>query len=70
MLVKRGLPNIRFHDLRHLCAALNLMADTNPAVVDQILGHSTVTLTLNTYSPILAFIEEEEAADRMAKLLQ
>ncbi len=38
-------------------------------VVAQILGHSTVTLTLNTYSHILALIEEE-AADRMGKLLQ
>jgi integrase len=44
------------------------MAGTNPAVVAQILGHSTITLTLQTYSHVLAPIEDE-AADRMGKLL-
>jgi len=69
VLVKANLPDIRFHDLRHLCATLHLMAGTNPAVVAQILGHSTITLTLSTYSHVLAPIEDE-AADRMSLLLE
>jgi len=44
------------------------MAGTNPAVVAQILGHSTVVLTLNTYSHILTPVQDE-AAERMGKLL-
>jgi integrase len=68
ILERAGLPDIRFHDLRHLCATLHLMAGTNPAVVAQILGHSTITLTLQTYSHVLAPVEDE-AADRMGKLL-
>ncbi len=68
VLAQAGLPEIRFHDLRHLCATLHLMAGTNPAVVAQILGHSTVVLTLNTYSHILTPVQDE-AAERMGKLL-
>lgn len=40
LLKKNNLPNIRFHDLRHLQATLLIHAGTNPAVVSKRLGHS------------------------------
>ena len=44
------LPNIRFHDLRHVCATLLLSKGVHPRVVADVLGHASVTITLDTYS--------------------
>ncbi len=63
-----GLPEIRFHDLRHTSATLLLLANVNPRVVQERLGHSSVTLTLSTYSHILPAMQDE-AADKLDKLL-
>jgi integrase len=52
-LTSIGLPNIRFHDLRHTTASLLLEKNIHPKIVSELLGHSTVTLTLNTYSHII-----------------
>lgn len=59
-------PARRFYDPRHLCAALHMVARTNPAAVVPILGHSTIALALQTHSQVLALVEEE-AADWMGK---
>jgi integrase len=45
-----GLPHIRVHDLRHTAASVLLAKGVNPKVVQDLLGHSTVLTTLNTYS--------------------
>ena len=52
-LAAAGLPDVRFHDLRHSCASLLLAQNVHPRVVMEILGHSTITLTMNTYSHVL-----------------
>jgi integrase len=52
-LGRAGLPDIRFHDLRHSCASLLLAQNVHPRVVMAILGHSTITLTMNTYSHVM-----------------
>lgn len=44
-----GLPKIRFHDLRHGAATLLLAAGFNLEDVKNLLGHSTIALTSNTY---------------------
>jgi integrase len=50
MLVNNGIPEIRFHDLRHLQATLLIHAGTNPAVVSKKrLGHFNISITLDTY---------------------
>ena len=47
-----GLPDIRFHDLWHGVASLLLEKNVHPKIVSELLGHSSVNLTLNTYSHI------------------
>ena len=52
LLAKAGLPRIRFHDLRHTAASILLAENEHPKVVQQLLGHSSITLTLDTYSHV------------------
>jgi len=52
-LRRADLPEIRFHDLRHACASLLVAQGTHPREVMEILGHSTITLTMNTYSHVM-----------------
>jgi integrase len=47
---RAGLPRIRFHDLRHTHATLALQAGVHPKIVSERLGHTTVAMTLDTYS--------------------
>jgi integrase len=56
-----GLPPIRFHNLRHSCAALLIALKVDVVVVSKLLGHSTVTQTLNTYSHAFAKAERDAA---------
>ncbi len=57
-----GVPRIRFHDLRHTHATLSLQAGIHPKVVSERLGHSTVSITLDTYSHAVPALEEAAAA--------
>jgi len=61
------LPDLRFHDLRHTAATLMLQQEINPKVVQERLGHSDISLTLNTYSHVLPSMQEE-AAQKMDEL--
>jgi integrase len=62
-----GWPRIRVHDLRHTTATVLLEAGVHPKLVQHLLGHSTVALTLNTYSHITPSLSGE-AARRMDQL--
>jgi integrase len=50
LLAKAGLPSVRLHDLRHTAASLLLAQNVPARVVMEILGHSQIALTMNTYS--------------------
>jgi integrase len=52
-LQKAGLPDIRFHDLRHTTASLLLSENVHPKLVTELLGHSSVVVTLNRYSHVI-----------------
>jgi integrase len=52
-LKRAGLPHIRFHDLRHTCATLLLSKNVHPKFVQELLGHATIAITLDTYSHVL-----------------
>jgi integrase len=58
------LPALRLHDLRHTTATLLLTQGVHPRVVMETLGHSQVSLTLDTYSHVLPGLQAE-AAKRM-----
>jgi integrase len=59
LLKKAGLPNIRFHDLRHSAATLLLSMGVHPKVVQEILGHSQISMTLDVYSHVLPSIQQD-----------
>ncbi len=61
LLTAAGLPIIRFHDLRHTAATLLLSRDVNPKKVSEMLGHSTVAITLDTYSHVLPGMHRQVA---------
>lgn len=54
-----GLPRIRFHDLRHTHATILLQMGVNPKIVAERLGHSTVQITLDTYSHVLPSMKKD-----------
>lgn len=56
-----GVPRIRFHDLRHSCATLLLGEGIHPKVVQEMLGHSTIAMTLDLYSHVLPHMQTEAA---------
>jgi integrase len=63
-----NLPNIRFHDLRHTAATLMLQQGIHPKVVQERLGHSQISMTLDTYSHVLPNMQEE-AAQKIDELI-
>lgn len=69
MLEQAGLQRLRFHDLRHTAATLLLAEGIHPKVVQEMLGHSTISLTLDTYSHVIPDLQRE-AAEKMQALLQ
>ena len=68
LLGKAGLPSVRLHDLRHTAASLLVAQGVPPRVVMEILGHSQIALTMNTYSHVAPEVSRE-AADRIATTL-
>ena len=64
-----NLPDIRFHDLRHTHASLLLSAGVHPKVVQERLGHSQISLTLDTYSHVIPSLQDE-AADKFESLME
>jgi integrase len=60
-LDRAGLPQIRVHDLRHTTATVLLEAGAHPKLVQDLLGHSTVALTLNTYSHVTTGLSDQAA---------
>ena len=59
MLKKAGLPDIRFHDLRHSSATMLLSLGVHPKVVQEILGHSQISMTMDIYSHVLPTMQRE-----------
>ena len=68
LLKSAGLRHQRFHDLRHACASLLLAQGVAPRVVMEVLGHSQISLTMNTYSHVMPELRRE-ASDRMDAVL-
>jgi integrase len=60
VLKRVGLPQtIRFHDLRHSCATFLIAQGVHPRVVMEILGHSQISVTMNTYGHVLPETQQD-----------
>jgi len=68
LLAKAELPHFRVHDLRHTFATIMLKQDVHAKIVQEILGHSTIGVTLDTYSHILPGIKDQ-AMKKMQSVL-
>ena len=62
ILKAAGLPAIRFHDLRHTAATLLLAQGVDPRTIMETLGHSQISLTLNTYAHVVPALQRMAAA--------
>lgn len=60
-LKKAGFKHIRFHDLRHLCASLMLTARVAMKVTSEILGHSSIGITMDLYTHVLTDMKKDAA---------
>ena len=68
-LERAGLPYIRIHDLRHSAATM-LLADGGSLLdAQELLGHSTMTLTANTYAHVLD-AQRKATADRIDRMIR
>jgi integrase len=59
LLERAGLPQIRFHDLRHTFASLMMPHVKNPQIVQEMLGHSRISTTLDIYSHLSPDMQED-----------
>lgn len=59
ILKKYGLPDIRFHDLRHTFATQAVFTGINPKVLSDILGHADASFTLDRYAHVTADMQEK-----------
>ena len=66
---RSDLPHVRFHDLRHSHATQLLKHGVHPKIVSERLGHSTIAITLDTYSHVMPGMRED-AADRLNEALE
>ncbi len=69
LLEKAGLPDMRFHDLRHSAATILLVMGVHPKVVQELLGHSTIAMTMDVYSHLLPSMHQD-ATDKMNTLFK
>ncbi len=70
ILEQAELPRMRIHDLRHSFATLLLALGEHPKVVQEMLGHSQVSLTLDTYSHLIPSLGlKERAVERLDAVL-
>jgi integrase len=61
LLTKAGLLKMRFHDLRHTMATILLGSDVHPKMVQERLGHSSIAITMDTYSHVLPSMHQDVA---------
>ena len=67
LLDEAELPRMRFHDLRHSAATILIAMKVPLKVIQELLGHSSVIITLNVYGHVLASMQDE-IVDEMERL--
>lgn len=66
LMKKLDLPPVRLHDLRHCAATLSLAAGLHMKSIQVLLGHSSYSLTADTYTSVLPQFEEAQAEAPLA----
>jgi integrase len=66
---KAEVPQLRVHDLRHSCATLLFTMGVQPATVQRILRHSSITVTTGTYVEVIEAVQRD-ALDSMGSLFR
>ncbi|MFF5585924.1 tyrosine-type recombinase/integrase [Streptomyces hygroscopicus] len=66
LIKKLNLPPVRLHDLRHCAATLSLAAGIHMKKIQALLGHSSYSLTADTYTSVLPQFEKAEAEASVA----
>jgi integrase len=61
LLTRARLPHLRLHDLRHGCATLLIAQGVHPRTIMKILGHSQISLTMNTYGHVTHALQRDAA---------
>ena len=61
MVTELGMPNVRFHDLRHSYAVASLRSGDDVKTVQENLGHATAAFTLDTYGHVTERMKAESA---------
>ncbi len=69
LLKRAGLPEIRFHDLRHSAATILLSMEVHPKVVQELLGHNQISMTMDIYSHVLPTMQKD-AVSKLNNALQ
>ena len=69
LLKRAGLPEIRFHDLRHSAATILLSMEIHPKVVQELLGHNQISMTMDIYSHVLPTMQRD-AVSKLNNALQ
>ncbi len=59
LIKNAGLPDMHFHDLRHSAATILLSMGIHPKVVQELLGHSTISMTMDTYSHVIPSMQQD-----------
>jgi integrase len=59
LLADAGLPHMRFHDLRHSAATILMSMGVPAKVVQEILGHANISMTLGIYSHVLPGMQDD-----------
>lgn len=67
VLDKYEIPRVRFHDLRHTYASLLMENDTDSKVIQELLGHSSISTTLDIYTH-LKMDQKRNSVDKMAEM--
>ena len=57
-----GLPDIRYHDLGHTAATLLLVQEVDPRTIMETLGHSRISMTMDTYAHVMPALQARAAA--------
>ena len=68
MMKEMGTQGLRLHDLPHTHASIMLHEGVHPKVVSERLGHSSINITMDTYSHVIPRVQED-AAERFSNAL-